>query len=287
MEAKAIDPGEFRDGQRKQWDTAASGWRKWSDLIDNATGKISERLVELAEVKQGDRVLDVAAGYGEPSLTAAKAAGADGTVVATDISAEMLGYGAERAKAAGLENIEFQKADASALDFPAESFDAALSRWGIIFEPDGEGAAARVRGFLKPGSRMAISSWGPPEQVPFIALPMMTALKHLGEDPPPPGTPGPLSRPTHEAIGGLLEGGGFSDVQVEEAKVEFELGSPEEFTEYIRDIVAPLTALVAQHPEDVQASTWDAITEAARQHSGGGDGPVAFSGLVLLASGQA
>jgi len=287
MEAKAVDPGEFRDGQRKQWDHAASGWRKWSDLIDQATSKISARLVELAQVKQGDRVLDVAAGYGEPSLTAAKAAGADGTVVATDISAEMLGYGAERAEAAGLDNIEFQNADASALDFPAESFDAALSRWGIIFEPDGEGAAERVRGFLKPGSRMAISSWGPPEQVPFIALPMMTALKHLGEDPPPPGTPGPLSRPTHEAIGGLLEGGGFSDVNVEEEIVEFELGSPEEFTEYIKDIVAPLTAMVEKHPEDVQAKTWDAITEAARQHSGGGDGPVSFSGLVLLASGSA
>jgi SAM-dependent methyltransferase len=287
MEAKSVDPAEFRDGQRQQWDHAATGWRKWSDLIDEATGKISTRLVELAGVKEGDRVLDVAAGYGEPSLTAAKAAGADGTVVATDISAEMLGYGAERAKAAGLDNIEFQKADASMLDFPAESFDAALSRWGIIFDPDGEGAAARVRGFLKPGSRMAISSWGPPDQVPFIALPMMTALKHLGEDPPPPGTPGPLSRPTHEAIGGLLEGGGFSDVQVEEDTVEFELGSPEEFTEYIRDIVAPITAMVAKHPDDVQASTWDAITEAARQHSGGGDGPVTFSGLVLLASGRA
>jgi ubiquinone/menaquinone biosynthesis C-methylase UbiE len=287
MEAKAVDPGEFRDAQKKQWDTAATGWRKHSDFIDNATGEISRRLVELAGVEQGSRVLDVAAGYGEPSLTAARAAGTEGKVVATDISAEMLAYGRERAEAAGIENIEFQNADASTLDFPAESFDAAVSRWGIIFEPDGEGAAARVRGFLKPGSRMAISSWGEPEQVPFIALPMKTAFQHLGIDPPPPGTPGPLSRPTPEALGSLLEGGGFSDVEVEDTTVTMEWDSPEQFTEFTHEIVAPLTALIEQQPEDVQKETWNAITEAIRQAGGGGDGPVSFTSVVLLASGRA
>jgi SAM-dependent methyltransferase len=122
-------------------------------------------------------------------------AGAEGKVVATDISPEMLAYGRERAAAAGLENIEFVESEAAGLDFPPESFDAALSRFGIIFEPEAEAAAARVRGFLVPGSRMVISSWGPPERVPFIAVPMVTAMRTLGVDPPPPG-PGPLSRPT-------------------------------------------------------------------------------------------
>lgn len=102
--------------------------------------------------------MDVAAGYGEPTLTAAKRAGAQGGVVATDISAEMLAFGRERAAAAGLENIEFIESDAASLRFPEAGFDAALSRWGIIFEPDGEAAAARVGSFLKPGGRMAVSS---------------------------------------------------------------------------------------------------------------------------------
>src|SRR5215207_1318456 len=170
MESKAINPVEFREAQHKQWDVAAAGWKRWSDYIDEATGHISERLVELAGVESGSRVLDVAAGYGEPSLSAARKAGPEGSVVATDISAQMLAYGRERAAAAGLENIEFIQVDASALDFPEDSFDAAVSRWGIIFEPDGEAAAGRVRGFLKPGARMAISSWGTPEQVPFLAI---------------------------------------------------------------------------------------------------------------------
>jgi cyclopropane fatty-acyl-phospholipid synthase-like methyltransferase len=90
METKRPDAVEFRDGQRQQWNSAATGWRKWSELIDGAASGVSERLVDLAGVEPGSRVLDVAAGYGEPSLTAARRTGAEGSVVAIDISAEMI-----------------------------------------------------------------------------------------------------------------------------------------------------------------------------------------------------
>ena len=286
MESKAVDPGEFRAGQRTQWDSAATGWRKWSELIDSSLSGISDRLVELAGVKTGSRVIDIAAGYGEPSLSAAEVAGPEGSVVATDISAEMLAYGRERAAAAGLENIEFVEADASSLDFPDGTFEAALSRFGIIFEPDGEGAAARVRGFLKPGGKMAIASWGPPERVPFLAIPIKTVMERLDVPPPPPGTPGPLSRPTPDAIGGLLEGGGFSDIDVEEAEVTFEWASPEEFTTFIQEIAPPIIAMIEPHPADVQKQAWDAITDAARG-AAGGDGALRLSNLVLIAVGRA
>jgi len=286
MEVTQIDAGEFRAKQRRDWDVASKGWSAWNERIDAATRHVSARLVEAAGIKPGDRVLDVATGYGEPALTAAKVVGPEGKVVATDLSSAMLSFGHERAAAAGVENIEFVEADASSLDYPAASFDAAVSRWGIIFEPEGEAAAARVRGFLKPGAKMAISSWGSPDRVPMIATPMMTAMQRLGVPPPPPGTPGPLSRPTHEAIAGLLEGGGFSDVEVEELNVDFEWESPEEFARYTKDIVAPITALVEQHPPEVQAETWAAIAEAAALHSDT-DGKVRMSNLVLVAVGRA
>jgi enediyne biosynthesis protein CalE5 len=285
-EANKLDPAEFRDGQRQQWDSAATGWRKWSELIDTAAGKISERLAELAGVGAGSRVLDVAAGYGEPALTAARRAGPEGSVVATDISAEMLAYGRERAASAGLENIEFVESDAVSLEFPEGAFDAALSRWGIIFEPDGEAAAAHVRGMLKPGGRFAISSWGEPDRVPFLAVPMRTAMQALEVPPPPPETPGPLSRPTPEALGGLLEQGGFSEVAVEEAEVSLEWESPEDFTSFVKEIAPPITSMIDPHPQDVQDATWAAITEAIRERAGG-DGPVRLENLVLLAAGRA
>jgi enediyne biosynthesis protein CalE5 len=282
----APDPVEFRAGQRQQWNSAAAGWRKWSELIDGAASGVSDRLVELAGIEPGSQVLDVAAGYGEPSLTAARRAGDDGRVVATDISAEMIAFGRDRAAEAGLENLEFVESDAASLDFPAASFDAALSRWGVIFDPDGEAAVARVRGFLKPGARMAISSWGSPDQVPFLSIPMRTAMGRLEIPPPPPGTPGPLSRPTPEALGALLEGGGFSAVEVEEMDVSFEWASPEEFTTFIKEIAPPISALLAPHPQDVQEETWAAITEAVRERAAD-DGAVRLSNLALLAAGRA
>ena len=286
MESKGIDPAGFRETQHKNWDSAAVGWMEWSEFNDRADAHISERLVELAGVQPGSRVLDVAAGYGEPALTAARRTGPEGRVVATDISAEMLTYARERAGSAGLGNVEFMESDASSLDFPHESFDAAVSRWGIIFEPDAEAAAGRIRGFLEPGARMAISSWGEPDRVPFLSIPMRTTMERLGVPPPPAGTPGPLSRPTPAAIGGLLEGGGLSKVAVEQDQVTYEFDSPEDFTAYVRAIAAPIRAMIEQHAGDAQEEAWDAITQAAAD-AGGGSGPLSLSNVVLLASATA
>jgi ubiquinone/menaquinone biosynthesis C-methylase UbiE len=286
MDAKTLDPVEFRQGQQQQWDLAATGWRKWSERFDRWTAHVSRRLVELAGVEPGSRVLDIAAGYGEPSLTAARRVGPQGRVVATDISSQMLQFGPQRAAAAGVHNIEFMQSDAASLAFPKASFDAAVSRWGIIFEPDAEGAAARIRSFLKPGGRMAISSWGTPDRVPMLAIPLRTVMQRLEIPPPPPGNPGPLSRPTPEALAGLLQAAGFADVDVEEAEVVIDFGSAEDFTSWIKEIAPPVTALIAPHPRDVQDATWAAITDAVREVAQE-DGTLRMSNLALLAAGRA
>jgi enediyne biosynthesis protein CalE5 len=281
-----IDAGEFRTGQRDQWNTAATGWKKWSKLIDSGAAPVSERLVELARIGPGDRVLDIACGYGEPALTAAKRVGDEGEVVATDISAQMLSYGRERAAEAGLTNMQFVERECSSLDFQQGAFDAALSRWGIIFDPEAEATAALIRSFLKPGGRMAIASWGPPDKALMFGLTMGTLVRTIGITPPPPGSPGPLARPTREAIAGLLEGGGFSNVEVEETDVVFDVESPEEFVTYMREIAPPITAALSQFPEDIQEKGWAAIREAAREHAGG-DKPFKLSNQALLAVGEA
>src|SRR5262249_4182430 len=151
-----------------------------------------------------------------------------------------------------------------------------------IFEPDGEGAAARVRGFLKPASRMAIASWGPPDRVPMLAVPIMTALKRLDLPPPPPGTPGPLSRPTPAGVGGLLEGGGFSGIEVEEIVLTMEWESPQEFTRFVREIAPPVSNLLKPHPQEVQDETWAAISDAAGEYVV--DDRVRMDSLALVAA---
>ena len=281
-----MDAGEIREQQREQWDRAASGWQKWSDTIDAGGAPVSERMVELAGIGPGSRVLDVAAGYGEPSLTAAGRAGPKGGVVATDISAAMLALGRGRAADAGLDNIEFVEGDAASLEFADSSFDAALSRFGIIFEPDAEAAAAAIRRLLKPGGRLSISSWARPERVPFIAIPMQTAVRHLGVAPPAPGAPGPFARPTAEALQALLEDSGFSHVEVEEEEVTFEWRSPEAFSAFARETLPPVRAMTAGRSADAQDEIWGAVAEAVRD-ANSPDGAVRLSNTALLAVGRA
>ena len=134
---------------------------------------------------------------------------------------------------------------------------------------------------------MVISSWGPPERVPFI-----TRFRWGRRDAPSAsirpsrGRPAPLSRPTPEALGGLLEGGGFSDVEVEETEVSFEWESAEEFVAMVKDTVPPLVGLIAKHAPNDPDSVWEAILGAVKK-TASDDGTVRFSNLVLLAAGRA
>jgi hypothetical protein len=110
-----------------------------------------------------------------------------------------------------------------------------------------------------------------------------SAFKRLHVPAPPAGTPGPLSRPTPAAIGGLLAEGGFSQVAVEQAEVTFAFDSPEHFTAYVRAISAPVRAMIEQHAGEAQEAAWDAITQAAADAAGGSK-PLSFSNVALLAS---
>lgn len=284
-ERRSPASAEFRDAQRKLWDQDAAGWRKWSSFIDQGATKLSEHLVQLAGVTDGSRVVDIACGYGEPTLSAAKVAGPEGRVVATDISAGMIAYGRERVSAAGLTNVDFVVSDASSLEFPEHSFDAAVSRFGLIFEPEAETVARKVQQFLKPEGRISLASWASPDRVPFLGIPLMTALRELAVPPPPKGTPGPFARPTVESLGDLLRAGGFSDIATEEFDVTFVWPSIDNYILFIKETVPPLTALLSQHAPEAQSRVWSAITDAIGRFANP-DG-VTLVNRAIVASGTA
>ncbi|QDH70338.1 class I SAM-dependent methyltransferase [Marilutibacter alkalisoli] len=125
--------------------------RMWWRTIENAARCVSERMLELAEVEPGQRVLDIATGIGEPALLAASRVGSAGRVVATDISSRMLDIARERAAMSGVSNVEFRQADAGQLDFPDGSFDAVFCRWGVTSLPNPPDALAAIRRMLAPG----------------------------------------------------------------------------------------------------------------------------------------
>ena len=84
------DSEQYKEGQRQGWDSVAGGWQKWWKITETGAEKVSRRLIELAEIKRGSTVLDIATGIGEPSITAANQVGNSGHVLAIDISSQML-----------------------------------------------------------------------------------------------------------------------------------------------------------------------------------------------------
>lgn len=176
-----FNPDEFKINQRRSWDSVASGWQKWWKTIEIGAHKVSDRLVELAEIRAGQRVLDIATGIGEPAITAGKIVGKKGHVTATDISTEMLAIGKERARSLGLQDIvEFVQSDAEYLRLGAnETFDAILCRWGLMFLPNLDIALSNICRLLVSGGKLAAAVWSEPSKVPFINLSMDIARKHL------------------------------------------------------------------------------------------------------------
>jgi ubiquinone/menaquinone biosynthesis C-methylase UbiE len=149
----SFDYEQFKIEQRQRWNSIAAGWKEWWQTIEITAQKVNDELIEIAEIKPGQKVLDIATGIGEPAVTAArKLVGLSspvnkindnekkkntGHVLATDISSEMLTIAKQRAAALGLQDvIEFREADAEMLELPNSSFDVVLCRWELMFMPN-------------------------------------------------------------------------------------------------------------------------------------------------------
>ncbi|MEW6544602.1 MAG: methyltransferase domain-containing protein [Nitrospirota bacterium] len=285
MSIKPFDPVQYKAAQKQDWSNVAAGWKKWWKTMEQSARPASDRLVELAALKPGHQVLDVATGIGEPAVTAARKVGPTGQVIATDQAPQMLAIGRERAAELGLANVEFREADAETLDFVQQSFDAILSRWGLMFLPNLSGALTRMHRLLKPGGRLAAAVWGPPPKVPFISLAMGTVRQQLQLPPPPPDVPGPFSLADVGVLERAFAQAGFREVRSEPLVLTFEWPSAEDYTRFQQDIAAPILALVAKEPPERQAAVWRAITEAARQHAGA-DGRVRMAGEAICVVAQ-
>jgi len=267
--SQAFDSAEFKRNIRTEWRSAAAGWRKWLHVVEAEEGgqRHSAKLVELAELQPGASVLDVGSGYGVPSLTAALTVGPQGRVVCTDISPEMLAVARERAADAGLTNVEFVARDAEELEFDGESFDAVLSRATLMFLPDVAGTLKRLRRFLKFGGRLAATVWGPQPLVQFSAA-FPVVVEELALPPPPPGRPGAFALSDHDRLAELVAQAGFRDIETGTVSVIFETDSPEQYTEFIRDVAPQLTTLLSGQPAAVVERVWSRVTDAYRRFQG-------------------
>jgi ubiquinone/menaquinone biosynthesis C-methylase UbiE len=268
MTGTTVDFDAIKTKQRAGWETGDY------PRIGNTLQIIAELLLEAADVRAGQRVLDVACGQGNAALAAARR-----FAVATgvDYADNLLAQGRERAAAEHLD-VTFTHGDAEALPFPDNSFDLSVSTVGVMFAPDHRRAADELVRVTVPGGRIALASWTPPGMIGQL-------FKVVGGWAPPPagvsppslwGTPGHLT----ELFGDRVEWTGLTT-----RTYVFRYHSAEHYSRWFIDFYGPITRLAGTLSDEDRPRFAADLAEVARRFNRADDGTVAADAEYLEAVG--
>jgi SAM-dependent methyltransferase len=228
-----------------RWRAQAATWRRWHPQLTVWWAPVSDALIARADLRPGLAVLDLASGTGEPALSLAPLVRPSGTVIATDLIAEMLSMTEEQARRCGHDNLRCQVADAAALPFADASFDRVTCRFGVMFFADVPRTLREVRRVLRPSGRAVFTAWGPEVGQTYATSTVGVVRRHLGDPPPPPAgfnVPGTLAAALGEA-----------GVDAAEETVTLTLpfpGRPAEFLEWYRGAVTPFNQQLDRLPPE-------------------------------------
>ena len=251
----------------REWRENASYWQKHSDAIRTMFQPITQALIDDAGIVAGQSILDVAGGSGEPSLTISKRVGPTGSVICTDVVAEMVNIAQSEARQKGLTNIEFRQCAADALPFENDSFDVVVCRLGAMFFPDPLAAMIEMLRVAKPPGVIALAVWGKSELNPFFSLSTDALERQLGASAPAdrdaPGAfrfaePGNLAR--------LLKQTGA--IEVRERLLEFQIVAPftpKQFWEMRAETSGTLRAKLATLSPQQRELVAQEVEKAARE----------------------
>lgn len=204
--------------QRDYWDS--EGRRQYQDYEETNEALFApfgEAMLDTARLQPGDRVLDVGCGHGTSTMEAAERVAPTGQVVGVDISAVMLEPAQRRVDAAVLGNVELLQTDAQVHRFEPSSFDAVISRFGMMFFADPQVAFANLAQALRPERRLTFVCWQDPRKSEWVAVALGALVSLLGRVPDvgSPGAPGPFAFADGDRLTGLLTRGGFRQVTLE------------------------------------------------------------------------
>lgn len=279
-----MDVAALKAREVTAWASVAPGWHKHDARLTAYTAPVTHRLIQLADIRAGHRVLDIASGTGEPAIPIAERVGANGHVLGTDLVEEMLVFARDKAKRRGLGNIEFRRADGEEIDVPTESFDAVTNRWGLMFMPDPRANLERCHRALKPGGRIALACWAEPERNPWAAIPLGVLKRHMDVPTPPPGAPGIFSFADPSRIRSALVAAAFNSVTLDEVGVAMEFNSGADYFTFICELAGPIAGLYGRLSPDTQAIVAREVAGEAERH--GSSPPIVVRGVTWVASGQ-
>jgi ubiquinone/menaquinone biosynthesis C-methylase UbiE len=249
------DPEGFKQRVREQWDEVAARWHRWTPVMRDQVAPATELMLDLAGLRPGHHVLDVAAGNGYQSIAAARRVGPTGHVLAIDLAPEQLKYAAAAAREAGIKQIETRAMDAENLALPDASFDAVLCHFGVMFLPDLDRGLREMRRVLKPGAWVSIvvfAAGGAPESELAASI-VRAHLRGRTQ------TPERLSGGSLGARGVLarrLEGAGFQAVESHELTVPLRLPSTVDAMRYLREIHPTLEEMTAPLSTEERETVW-------------------------------
>jgi ubiquinone/menaquinone biosynthesis C-methylase UbiE len=274
---------EIHEQQKQMWNSAAPGWKKWDAHFIGHYQPVSDALMDAAHLKEGQQVLELACGTGEPGIPAAKRVG-KGSVIGTDLAEDMMAVAVEKAKAQGVSNYSTKTASAMALPFGNAIFDAVLCRWGVMFFPEPLAALKETLRVMKPGAYAAFATWNVAAKNPQVGIPVQVAVQKLGFVPPGPDLPGPLRYADAQKLAREMTEAGFRDVKVEELTGEVGNDSLDHYWEYASEIIGPFRAgLQKADPalrEEVKAEVFERIKPYLK------DGRVRMSYSCWIVSGR-
>lgn len=273
-----FDPIKYKETTREQWQVAAEAWHRWGPTLEKWLGPATEIMLDLANIHTGSRVLDVAAGAGGQTLTAAQRVGPTGYVLATDISTNLLKFAAENARQAGLTNIETRVLDGENLEVEPESFDAVISRVGLIYFPDQQRALTGMRRALKPGGRVAAIVYSTAENNKFFSIPVSIIRRRAQLPPPLPGQPGPFSLGGAGVLEAAYQKAGFRDIQIRRVSAPLRLPSAAECVRFERESFGALHQMLASLSEPERQAAWAEIEQELCQF----ESPDGFEGPCEL-----
>jgi ubiquinone/menaquinone biosynthesis C-methylase UbiE len=208
---------------------------------------ITRALIDAGGIREGQAVLDVAGGAGEPSITISSVVGASGSVIFTDAVSEMVTTARLEALHRGRTNIEFSRCLAESLPFSDNTFDAVVCRLGVMLFPDPAAAIHDALRVVKPKGSVSYAVWGNRESNPFFQLVMDIVSRYIESPPEDPDAPGAFRFAERGKLARMIADAGAIDVT--ERLLNFELNAPltpREFWSLRVDLSDTLRAKVAQ-----------------------------------------
>ena len=268
MTVQTAPGGELKAKHRAMW-----AFGDYPSVADEVIPSLGPALVEAAGIREGQRVLDVAAGSGNAAIPAARL-GAE--VVASDLTPELLATGKAAAEAEGV-TLEWREADAEALPFDDDSFDATISCVGVMFAPHHQQSADELVRVTRSGGTIGLLSWTPDG---FIGR-MFAVMKPFAPSPPPGAQPPPMWGSEDHVL--RLWGPRVTDVRAVKRTVAFEFATGASFRDYFKAFYGPTIATyasLAETPERASALD-DALADLGDEALAGG-GVIEAEYLVLV-----